>query len=1102
LEKIFEKEDRGVFLPYREFLDLWNKLNLPADLKKNTPPVDGVLASARYVGRVEGEAAIFDAQLQLEALKEGWSKVPLGGADLNIAEIKSKAILRLGDAGYEAILPEKGSYPVTLTVLGKVVRETGRHTLNLRLPRTAALQFELTIPDWGLEFTLRPASAFTAKEENGATKLTAFFGSTQEAAISWQKRAAESALPALIFAESALDATISPGALRTTVEVQFRILRAGVNAFELLVPAGQQVLSVEGDTLRDWNLTAAPDGRQRLGVNLTAPARNRYTLRITLEAPIPNLPAKLEAPVIEIAGAEGQSGTVSVSADPSLNVTLEPGAGLTQQASAEPATSKSAAANAAPSRPPRSGALGVFRFLRLPYALGISAQAAEPVVEVTSAALLTVEPDALGLRANLSYKVRKAGIFTAQIDLPAAFSNVEAQGDPVESSAIVANAPGIPAGMQRLEVRFKERRTGEFAFSLKAEAPRSKPDEPVSVTALHPVGAVRHEGRMSVAVHQSLDANTAASGDLRQDDIASLDAPPPEKPDVTPLTLGFRYRGEAAKPAQLGFTLRRPRVSAEVRSVVQLRESLVRYRWQVVCRIEYAGIDELTLDAPPDLAADLQFTGPDIKEKTLVEENDPAGKPTGRKLWRIRLQQKKLGEYVLEVSVERPLPPLAAGKSASVDWPELKTVGLFRETGQVAVLKEGNLEITRSTPQGLELIDPKELGPVPQMPADGDKGPGDVFLAYRYAAHPAALKLEFSKNQFLPVPSALVTYAVINTVLTPDRAETTEVIYWVRNNAQQFFSVALPARGQMLSDVFVNGQPQQPARRPDKNELLIRLPARTAAASESEAPFSVRFVYSVPSPKPGSGLWPRGSLRVEPPVLAEARILQTQYSLYLPTGYRYIGFSGPMREDYGERGWSRLRNWLDPLVPTLGPDIVREPSAEWQAPPELPPATGGFDSQLPKEGQPAVLHRLDAPAPVTISYRSLAYANTVEALAFFLALGGGLFLLGSSRGARVTYFFIVGVGALILAGAVAPRAAGLWTAVYLGVFAAVGCWVLCRFSKWVRRVAAGISERRRRLAEWAFKKTPRPPTTPPSSPPSAPPSSNPPPSPESGSAAI
>ena len=44
-----------------------------------------------------------------------------------------------------------------------------------------------------------------------------------------------------------------------------------------------------------------------------------------------------------------------------------------------------------------------------------------------------------------------------------------------------------------------------------------------------------------------------------------------------------------------------------------------------------------------------------------------------------------------------------------MDWPELKTVGPFHETGTVAVVKDGNLEITRATPTGLELIDPAEL---------------------------------------------------------------------------------------------------------------------------------------------------------------------------------------------------------------------------------------------------------------------------------------------------------------------------------------------------------------------------------------------------------
>ncbi len=1055
LEQVFGKEDRGVFLPYREFLDLWNKVNLPSDLKKNPPPVDGVLASAHYAGAITGDAAVFDAQLQLEALKEGWSKIPLGAADLDIAEVKPQgspaAVLHLAADGYEAILPAKGSYPITLTVLGKVTRDAGRSTLTLRLPRTAASQFELKIPETGLEFTLTPACAYTSKEENGATQLAAFFGSSQEVTLSWHQRAAETALPALVFAESALNTTVSPGALRTVADIDFRLLRAPVGAFEILVPAGQQVLGVEGNGLRDWNLApAAPDGRQRIAVNLAAPARDTYKLRVTLEAPIGALPAKLTVPALEIALAEGQSGTVTIGADPALAVTIDPREGVTQQG--VPANPQPAA----------SVFLGAYRFLHLPFAVDLDVRAAEPVVDVNTGTLYTVTPDTLEMASLLRYSVRKAGVFSVTVDVPAGLEHVEAKGDPIESFSTLKQTPAF----QRLEVRFKERLTGDFNFTVTGDSPRAKPDDAVTISVPHPVGAARDEGQVAVAIHQSLDPKTTDAGDLKQEGIEHLQTPAPGDPAVTPVTLGFSYKSAVGKPASLAFTLRKPRVSAEVASRVSLKESLVSYQWTIVYTIEYAGIDDLVINAPPSIAADLQFTGDDIMEKARDD-----------KYWHVRLRQKKLGRYELRASVERPAPPLGAGMAATVDWPELKTVDVFHETGTVAVVKEGNLEITRATPKGLELIDPSEL-------PDFARQNADVFLAYRYAAHPVSLEIEFSKNEFLPAPTAIVSYAVLNTTITPDRAETTEAIYWVLNNGRQFLSIALPERGQMLSDVFVNGQPQQPSRRPDNKALLVRLPARgagQAAQAGDQAPVSVRLVYSVPADPGGrSGMGWLGHLHAVPPVIEETRVLQTQYALYLPTGYRYVSFSGPMREIYGRRGWNWLRWAFDPLVPALGPDGKQVTTAAWQEPPELPPmAGGGFDSPVPKEGTPVVLRRLDAPAPVVISFRSLGYANTIEALGFFAAAGFGLSLLGSSRKARLGYFFIVGVGSLILAGAVAPRASGLWSAIYLGVFFAALAWIAAGSWKWLRRVAARLGERRR--VAWAKLRArlKRPPAIPP-----------------------
>ena len=102
------------------------------------------------------------------------------------------------------------------------------------------------------------------------------------------------------------------------------------------------------------------------------------------------------------------------------------------------------------------------------------------------------------------------------------------------------------------------------------------------------------------------------------------------------------------------------------------------------------------------------------------------------------------------------------------------------------MIKDGNLEFTKTDAKGLELIDPKELHGALQR--DG------IFLAYKYSAHPIALTLDVSKNLYLDVPPAVVSYAVLTSVIAEDEAETTEVIYWVRNNAQQFFSIQLPTK--------------------------------------------------------------------------------------------------------------------------------------------------------------------------------------------------------------------------------------------------------------------------------------------------------------------
>jgi hypothetical protein len=1018
LEDVFGKDEQGVFLPYREFLEMWNKLNLPPKTQDTPPPVEGVLSAANYTGKVANGVAEITSKLNFEALKDGWSKLSLGTGDLSIAEAKTTALLNVADGGYEVLFPKKGSYEIDATIFGRIVNEQGRSALTLKLPRTSASKFELVVPEKGLDFTITPASAFTSTENpDGTTRLLVYFGTAPEVNISWTRKAGETALQPLLFAEARTDVRVTAGVLRTEVALNYRILRAGVESFDVVLPENQHVLSVEGQGVKDWALK--PDaGGQRLHVALHAAVKDTYAFTLRLESALPPLPQQIKLPSIAAQGVERQTGTIAVTSDPELLVTMGALDGLIQQAA--PTTKDGP-----------QGFLALYRYLRLPHAGVASVRDAKPQIEAASETLLTITPETQLLRATFSLTVKRAGIFATQIELPAGFTQADATGDHVES-ATVAPANGVNV----LEVKFSTRRSGSLSFVVTAEAPRAKADEPVTVPVFVVRDAQRHDARVGLAIHVSLKANTfnEARGDLREEDIRNLGALPIKDPALTPLTLGFRYRG-TAKPAQVQFELRKPRASAEVLALVEVREALIRHAWTLAYNVEYAGVNEFSVEVPAAIADDIQIEGANIKERIKTTTADAV-------VWRVILQDKVLGAYELHFTHDAARGEQKQGAVAQIALHEIKPLGLFRETGQVAVIKDGNLEFTRTDAKGLELIDPKELhGPLQR---DG------VFLAYKYAAHPVGLQLDAAKNLYLDVPTAVVSYAVLTSVIAEDEAETTEAIYWVRNNSQQFFSVQLPSKGKLaaklLSDAFVNGEPQQPSTRPGKNELLIRLPAR----QNTDTLFPVRFVYEVPSPRPGQRLGWRGTLHLDPPKLAGTDVLQSRWTLFLPRDYRYVSFTGSMREVLGPRGWDHFFGGLRFFVPDVGPALPAPITVENNEPPELPPVkSAGFDTQIQKEGVAVALRRLDDAAPIAVGYRGRGYAATVEAIAFLLALFGGVRAFAAPPIARLRYFVFVGLTALVISGAVNPRGAGFWQAIYSGVALSVVLWVAWGVLRWL-----------------------------------------------------
>jgi hypothetical protein len=111
LQKVFEKEGQGVFVPYAEFRALWEKAyRMPDD--PSHAPVPAAVRSAVYAGTVDGEGLRFTADLEIDVLTPGWQRIPLdfGGVGIEKAVFGTEpALLVPTERGYDLLLEGKGS---------------------------------------------------------------------------------------------------------------------------------------------------------------------------------------------------------------------------------------------------------------------------------------------------------------------------------------------------------------------------------------------------------------------------------------------------------------------------------------------------------------------------------------------------------------------------------------------------------------------------------------------------------------------------------------------------------------------------------------------------------------------------------------------------------------------------------------------------------------------------------------------------------------------------------------------------------------------------------------------------------------------------------
>jgi hypothetical protein len=211
-----------------------------------------------------------------------------------------------------------------------------------------------------------------------------------------------------------------------------------------------------------------------------------------------------------------------------------------------------------------------------------------------------------------------------------------------------------------------------------------------------------------------------------------------------------------------------------------------------------------------------------------------------------------------------------------------------RESGEVALAGVGTLEIgAADNPGGIGAADHPQLKRVDVREVDPSLASAagqSILAAYRYqrsAATPPTLSLDVTRFSDAAVLAAVAERAVVTTLVTTGGRALTEVTLWVRNRAQPYMKVSLPAGASILSS-DVAGQPVKPADGQDGTRVpLLRPGFRPTQA------YTVSFVYL----HAGSPFLKKGDMRMTLPRM-DLPVTIVEWEVFVPEMYRVDRFDG------------------------------------------------------------------------------------------------------------------------------------------------------------------------------------------------------------------
>jgi hypothetical protein len=825
------------------------------------------ILAATYSGRIQENVAVLDASIQLSTAATNQT-IALFQDDVAIQSFETDGEARLlrQDRTVAVWVGDIGQRTLRCKLAVRLSGDVTKRLLTFAVPPALISRLDLTLeePDADVEFP--SAVTFKRVTDKKQTRVEAIVGAGGSVDMRWtprMKRAAE--MEARVFCQSTMLVTVGGGVVNLRSTLDYQIAQGELRQAKVLLPAGQRLLRVEGEFLRTWEIVQS-GGESVLQVDLVKGVTSSYRLTVESEFLLGTLPAQVAVTVPHALDVIRNTGLIALRSTEEIALTVETTQALQRVDAAEFAKASPAKAESISS---------VYQFLRREFQLIARAETVRPEIEAVIHHGIRAGFDQVVVRAQVDYVIKKAGVFSLRLALPAGYKVESVTGSNIQQW----NEKGDPP---TLEVSLQERAIGPF--QLQVALSRSYPELPATLEAVgvHPLNVSKLTGYLAVAAELGLGVKTGPFTNLTEVPAAALPASTPlqsvtASEDNAPAAsvLAFKYITTTPGPTP-NWSLRlvtetlEPWVRAEIAQVWAVSETWARGRAQVRYEIQNAPLKEFRLQAPSSWK-NIEISGANIRRRDQTNGQ-----------WTVELQNKVRGTYTLVVTWEQP----RTASSNNLDLTGLRAAGMERETGYLIILARPPLQVQQeSKTDELIQIDARELPEwtgVLQTRSSTTEAP---VLVYRYLRPGFALGLAVRRFDEAAVLQALVDNGQLTTVVADDGQSMTEMKLAIRNNGLQHLTVLLPLDSIVWS-AFVAGQPVRPTR--ETNQHMLPLERSTS----DDTPLSVELTFIGPTPFPKA----KGRVRMLSPRL-NVPLKNMRWDLYLPPDYEYDDFEGSMQHE-------------------------------------------------------------------------------------------------------------------------------------------------------------------------------------------------------------